>query len=188
LNASTGHPLPAKPIALDQIDAYRFGLAGLGVGANFVADSRIPGDLVTLAQCRHVEENVHAPVGRFDEAEAFFVVPHLNFAGWHTVLWVFHDFDLDPTVEKIAAVVEAAEREREDISAGIAQRANTRPATAIAISAMIASSNSFSAIEKGVRFLVLAPHVGQAIADVLIGPPHSLQVVIAIPEFPGRCV
>jgi hypothetical protein len=26
----------------------------------------------------------------------------------------------------------------------------------------------------------LAPHVGQAIADVLIGPPHCLQVVIAI--------
>jgi hypothetical protein len=49
-------------------------------------------------------------------------------------------------VEKIAAVVEAAEREREDISAGIAQPANTRP-TAIATSAMIASSNSFSAIE-----------------------------------------
>jgi hypothetical protein len=135
-----------------------------------------------------VKENINAAVIRFNEAEAFFVVPHLNFAGWHTVLWVFHDFDLDPTVEKIAAVVEAAEREREDISAGIAQRANTRPATAIAISAMIASSNSFSAIEKGVRFLVLAPHVGQAIADVLIGPPHSLQVVIAIPEFPGRCV
>jgi hypothetical protein len=42
---------------------------------------------------------------------------------------------------------------------------------------MIAWSNSFSAIEYGVRFLVLAPHVGQAIADVLIGPPHSLQVI-----------
>jgi uncharacterized membrane protein len=33
-----------------------------------------------------VEENINAPVGRFDEAEAFFVVPHLNFAGWHLSL------------------------------------------------------------------------------------------------------
>jgi hypothetical protein len=84
-------------------------------------------------------------------------------------------------------VVEAAEREREDISAEIAQPANTRPRTAIATSAMIASSNSFSAIEKEVRFLVLAPHVGQAIADVLIGHPHSLQEVIAILGIQGRC-
>jgi hypothetical protein len=39
-------------------------------------------------------------------------------------------------------------REGEDIiSAGIAQRPNTRPRTAIAASAMIARSNSFSAIE-----------------------------------------
>jgi hypothetical protein len=170
-----------------QIDAHSLALPRLRIDADLEGDRLANGDFIAFAQGGYVKENIIAAVIWLD-AKALVIVEHLDLAVRHAVLWVFHDFDLDPTVEKIAAVVEAAEREREDISAGIAQRANTRPATAIAISAMIASSNSFSAIEKGVRFLVLAPHVGQAIADVLIGPPHSLQVVIAIPEIPGRCV
>jgi hypothetical protein len=66
-----------------QIDADGFRFSGLLIDTNFEADGFILCNLIALAQCRHVEENVHAPVGRFDEAEAFFVVPHLNFAGWH---------------------------------------------------------------------------------------------------------
>jgi hypothetical protein len=170
-----------------QIHAHGLALPRLRIDADLEGDRLANGDFIAFAQGGYVKENIIAAVIWLDESKALVIVEHLDLAVRHAVLWVFHDFDLDPTVEKIAAVV-AAEREREDISAEIAQRANTRPATAIAISAMIASSNSFSAIEKGVRFLVLAPHVGQAIADVLIGHPHSLQVVIAIPEIPGRCV
>jgi hypothetical protein len=163
-----------------QIHAHGLALPRLRIDADLEGDRLANGDFIAFAQGGYVKENIIAAVIWLDESKALVIVEHLDLAVRHAVLWVFHDFDLDPTVEKIAAVVEAAEREREDISAGIAQPANTRPRTAIATSAMIASSNSFSAIEKGVRFLVLAPHVGQAIADVLIGPPHSLQVVIAI--------
>ena len=145
-----------------QIHAHGLALTRLRIDADLEGDRLANGDFIAFAQGGYVKENIIAAVIWLDESKALVIVEHLDLAVRHAVLWVFHDFDLDPTVEKIAAVVEAAEREREDISAEIAQRANTRPATAIAISGMIASSNSFSAIEKGVRFLVLAPHVGQA--------------------------
>jgi hypothetical protein len=68
-----------------QIDANRFSLSGFRVDTNFEVDGLIPSDFVALSQCRDVKENINAAVIRFNEAEAFFVVPHLNFAGWHTV-------------------------------------------------------------------------------------------------------
>jgi hypothetical protein len=72
-------------IALDQIDADRFTLPGLRVDTNFEADGLIPGDLIALAQCRDVEENVNATIVWFNETKAFFVIEHLNFAGWHAI-------------------------------------------------------------------------------------------------------
>jgi hypothetical protein len=57
-----------------------------------------------------VEENIVAAVGGLDEAEALVLIEHLDLAAWHAVLRVFHDFNSVPIVEKIAAVVEAAEK------------------------------------------------------------------------------
>jgi hypothetical protein len=48
---------------------------------------------------------------------------------------------------------------------------------------MITTSNNLIAVGWGVGALVLTPHVAQAIADVLISPLHSLQVVIAMSGF-----
>jgi hypothetical protein len=68
---------------LDQIDADRSTLSGFGVDTNFEADGLITGDLISFTQCRHMKENVNASVIRFYEAEAFFFVPHINFASRH---------------------------------------------------------------------------------------------------------
>ena len=86
-----------------------------------------------------MEENIVATVGGLDEAEALSSLNILILPLGMLPSRVFHDFDLDPTVERSASA--------KIFSAEIVQRANTRPATAIATSAMIASSNSFSAIE-----------------------------------------
>jgi hypothetical protein len=78
-------PPPASPGAIlpsEQIDTDRSTLSGLRVDTNFEADGLIPGDLIAFTQSGYVEKNVGAVV-RFDEAEAFFFVPHLNFASCH---------------------------------------------------------------------------------------------------------
>ena len=53
-----------------------------------------------------MEENIIAAAGGLDEAEALVLIEHLDLAARHAVLRVFHDFNSDSTVEKIAAVVE----------------------------------------------------------------------------------
>jgi hypothetical protein len=78
-------------IALDQIDANRFTLPGLGVDTHFKANDLIPGDFIAFAQCRDVKENVNATIVRFNETKAFFVIEHLNFAGWHAIPQFLYD-------------------------------------------------------------------------------------------------
>ena len=68
-----------------QIDTDGFCFSGLLIDTNFEADGIALGDLIALAQCRYVEENVAATIVRFDETEALILVEHLNFAGWHAV-------------------------------------------------------------------------------------------------------
>jgi hypothetical protein len=68
-----------------QIDTDGFRFSGLLIDTNFEADGIALGDLIALAQCRYVEENVAATIVRFDETEALILVEHLNFAGWHAV-------------------------------------------------------------------------------------------------------
>src|SRR5712672_1512392 len=75
----------ADRLSLHQIDAYRFTFSGLGVDPHFEADGLIADDFIAFTQCRHVEENVDATIVWFNETKAFFVIEHLNFAGWHAV-------------------------------------------------------------------------------------------------------
>jgi hypothetical protein len=70
----------------DQIDADRLAFPGFRIGPDFKRYGLVPGDLIALAQCRDVEENVNAIIVRFNETKAFFVIEHLNFAGWHASL------------------------------------------------------------------------------------------------------
>jgi hypothetical protein len=75
----------ADGLLVYQIDANGFRFSGLLIDTNFKADGLILCNLIALAQCRHVEENVAATIVWFDETEALILVEHLNFAGWHAV-------------------------------------------------------------------------------------------------------
>jgi hypothetical protein len=75
----------ADGLLVYQIDTDGFHFSGLLIDANFEANGIALGDLIALAQCRYVEENVAATIVWFDETEALIVVEHLNFAGWHAV-------------------------------------------------------------------------------------------------------
>jgi hypothetical protein len=69
--AARTHPAPSLPQQLGhQIDAHRFDLARLGVGADFVAYGRILGDLVAILQRRDVEKHIRAGNVRLDKTKA----------------------------------------------------------------------------------------------------------------------
>jgi hypothetical protein len=75
----------AHGLSVYQIDTDGFHFSGLLIDTNFEADGIALGDLIALAQCRYMEENVAATIVRFDEPKALVLVEHLNFAGWHAV-------------------------------------------------------------------------------------------------------